>query len=346
MKFDNLEMIESLAIVGATGLVGQETLDILTENKIRIPKIRLLASQSSVGESVDIGGEEVLVEALSEDSFDDVEVAFFSVPTDVTKRFVPIAMSAGALVIDDSSAYRMHPEVPLIIPEVNGPLLRDFTGSLVANPNCSTIPVALALKPLLDTYGIERVVVSTYQSVSGAGRAAYEELSAQAIALLSGGSTEAKAFPHRIAFNCLPQIGDVAENGNTDEEEKVGRELRKILGTPELRVSTTAVRVPTFCAHGVSVNVELKANFGSIEEVRELLDKAAGVQVLDNPASHIYPTNVEAIGSDPAFVGRLRRDSSVKSGLNFWVITDNLRKGAALNVLQTLQTLYTYRRMS
>jgi len=346
MKFDNIEMIQSLAIVGATGLVGQEFLDILTEQKLRIPKIRLLASKSSVGEAVDIGGEEVLVEELTEDSFDDIEVAFFSVPTEATRRYVPAALSAGALVIDDSSTYRMHPEVPLIIPEVNGATLRNFSGNLVANPNCSTIPVALALKPLLDTYGIERVVVSTYQSVSGAGRAAYEELSEQAVALLSGGASEAKAFPHRIAFNCLPQIGDVTESGNTDEEEKVIRELRKILEAPELKVSATAVRVPTFCAHGASVNVQFTSEFKDIEEIREILDKTPGVKVLDNPSTHIYPTNVEAIGSDPAFVGRLRRDASVKSGLNFWVITDNLRKGAALNVLQTLQTLYTYRRMS
>ncbi len=346
MKFDNLESIQSLAIVGATGLVGQECLDILTEQKIRIPNLKLLASEASAGEGIDVGGEEILVEALREDSFDGIEVAFFSVPTDVTRRYVPAALSAGAIVIDDSSVYRMHQEVPLIIPEVNGATLRDFNGSLISNPNCSTIPVALALKPLLDTFGIERVVVSTYQSVSGAGKAAYEELSTQAIALLSGGSAEAKAFPHRIAFNCLPQIGSLTENGNTEEEEKVGRELRKILQAPDLRVSTTAVRVPTFCAHGATVNVEFRDDFKDIEEVRELLNNAPGVKILDNPAHHIYPTNVEAIGSDPAFVGRLRRDGSVRAGVNFWVIADNLRKGAALNVLQCLQTLYTYRRMS
>lgn len=346
MKFDNLESIQSLAIVGATGLVGREFLDILAEQKIKIPRIKLLASASSAGEAVDVLGEEYLVEALADDSFEDIEVAFFSVPADVTKKYVPIALQAGALVIDDSSVYRMDPDVPLVIPEINGPCLRDFQGTLIANPNCSTTPVALVLKPLLDSYGIERVVVSTYQSVSGAGRAAYEELSNQAIALLSGGSGECNEFPHRIAFNCLPQIGEVTANGNTEEEEKVGRELIKILEAPELRVSATAVRVPTFCGHGVSVNVELREKFANIEEVRELLDKTPGIKILDNPSNHIYPTNVECIGSDHTFVGRLRKDPSVDSGINFWVITDNLRKGAALNVLQCLETLYNYRRMS
>lgn len=346
MKLDQVEAIGTFAIVGATGLVGQECLDILAEHKLRLPKIKLLASAASAGEMLDVGGASLVVEELTANSFKGVDVAFFSVPTDVTKTYVPKAVAAGALVVDDSSVYRMDPAVPLVVPEINGSLLRNFDGKIIANPNCSTIPVALCLKPLADKFGIERVVVSTYQSVSGAGKDAFQELSEQTVALLNGASSEAQVFPHRIAFNLLPQIGALAPNGNSEEEEKVGRELRKILGLPELRVSTTAVRVPTFCGHGASVNVELKRDFGSIEEVRELLDNADGLRVLDNPASHIYPTNVEAIGSDPAFVGRIRRDGSVKFGLNLWVIADNLRKGAALNVLQCLQTLYQYRSMS
>lgn len=346
MKLEHLKSIQSLAIVGATGMVGKECLEILSEQGVSIPKIKLLASKSSQGEGIDFAGEDLSVEVLGEDSFEGIEVAFFSVPNDVTKMYVPKAVAAGAIVIDDSSTYRMDPEVPLVIPEVNGAVLRDFSSGIIANPNCSTVPVALAVKPLLDHFGIERIVVSTYQSVSGAGKLAYEELSQQAISLLSGGSVEPKAFAHQIAFNCLPLIGSVGETGNSDEEEKVGRELRKILEEPELRVSATAVRVPTFCGHGVSVNVELRDNFKRIEEVRELLDNTPGLKVVDNPSHHIYPTNLESIGSDYTFVGRIRRDTSVDSGLNFYVITDNLRKGAALNSLQILDTLYKYRRMS
>ena len=346
MKFSHLEGIDCLAIVGATGLVGKECLDILAEQKIKIRKVKLLASEKSAGEGVDYLDTEFAIESLSEHSFDDVEVAFFSVPNDVSRRFVPIAADAGCLVIDDSSEFRLDPEVPLVVPQVNGASLRDFDGRLIAIPNCNATPLSVALKPILDRYGIERVVVSTYQSVSGAGKEAFEELSKQAIALLSGGSEEAEVFPHRIAFNCLPQIGTALEHGDTEEEEKIVCELRKILDEPELRVSVTAVRVPTFCAHGMSVNVELKTPFGNIQEIREVLDGFPGLKVLDKPESHIYPTNVEAIGSDDTFVGRIRADRSVAMGLNFWVISDNLRKGAALNALECMETLYHYRRMS
>lgn len=346
MKFVNLEGIESLAIVGATGLVGQEMLDILCEHKIKFPKIKLLASESSVGEKVDFAGEELFVEELSSDSFDGVEVAFFSVPNEVTKKYVPIAIANGCLVIDDSSVFRQDPDVALVVPEINGSILKDFSGRLISVPNCTTTPLVMALKPLQEQYGIERVVVSSYQSVSGAGRKAFEELSLQTAALLNGKEAEVSAFPHRIAFNCLPEIGDVTENGNTSEEEKVIKETRKILELPDLKISSTAVRVPTFSGHGLSVNVELQGDFKSIEEVRELWDTFPGLKVIDNPAHHIYPTNVECSGSDLAFVGRVRRDRSVKSGINFWVITDNLRKGAALNALQCMETLYKYRRMS
>jgi aspartate-semialdehyde dehydrogenase len=346
MKFSHLEGIESFAIVGATGLVGQELLDILCEHKIKFPKIKLLASEASAGEKLDFGGAEHTVEKLDSDSFDGVQVAFFSAPNDVTQKYVPIATKNGCLVIDDSSVFRQSPDVPLVVPEINGSLLRDFDGKIISVPNCTTTPLVLALKPLQDKYGIERVVVSSYQSVSGAGRKAFEELSFQTAALLNGKEIEASVFPHRIAFNCIPEIGEVTENGNTSEEEKVIKETRKILELPDLNISSTAVRVPTFSGHGLSVNVELVEDFKTIEEVRELWDKFPGVKVIDNPSHHIYPTNVECSGTDYAFVGRVRRDSSVKSGLNFWVITDNLRKGAALNALQILETVNQYRRMS
>jgi aspartate-semialdehyde dehydrogenase len=346
MKFDHLESIESLAVVGATGLVGREFLGLLAEHKIKIPRLKVLASEKSFGETVDLDDQALSVEILSEDSFEDVEVAFFSVPNEITRKFVPIARKAGCLVIDDSSVFRMDTEVPLIIPQVNGSLLRDFQGDLVATPNCSTTPLAMCAKPLQDNFGIERVTVSTYQSVSGAGREAFEELSKQTVALLNGVNTDPQVFPHPIAFNCLPLIGKISENGNSEEEEKIVRELRKILEDENLRVSATAIRVPTFCGHGLSVNFELKEDFGKIEVVREMLDSFPGIKVLDNPASSIYPTNKEAIGSDLTFVGRIRRDYSVSSGVNLWVIADNLRKGAATNSLEILDTLYNYRRMS
>lgn len=346
MKLSHLESIESFAIVGATGLVGQEMLDLLCEHKIKFPKLKLLASENSVGEKIDFAGEDIEVEKLDHDSFDGVEVAFFSVPNDITKKYVPAAVRSGCLVIDDSSVYRQKTEVGLIVPEINGVLLKDYTEKIISVPNCTTTPLVMALKPLEDKYGIERVVVSSYQSVSGAGRKAFEELSMQTAALLNGKQAEISAFPHRIAFNCIPEIGSVTENGNTSEEEKVINETRKILELPDLNISSTAVRVPTFSGHGLSVNVELNNDFKSIEEIRELWDSFPGLKVIDNLAHHIYPTNVESSGSDLTFIGRSRRDSSVKSGLNFWVITDNLRKGAALNALQTLDLLYKYRRMS
>jgi aspartate-semialdehyde dehydrogenase len=239
----------------------------------------------------------------------------------------------------------MSIHVPLVVPEVNGHVLKNFQGKVIAIPNCSTTPLALCLKPLHEKYGLHRVIVSTYQSVSGAGRQATEELSEQAAALLNGRSTEPQVFPHRIAFNCIPEIGETTESGYTEEEEKVSRELRKILDIPNLPVSATAVRVPTFCGHGLSVNVELCKGYDSLEEVRQLLDSMPGLKVKDKVEHHIYPTNVEATGTDQVLVGRIRRDRSVTYGLNLWIVVDNLRKGAALNALQCLETLYRYRRM-
>jgi aspartate-semialdehyde dehydrogenase len=346
MKFSHLEGTESFAIVGATGLVGQEMLDILCEHKIKFPKLKLLASEQSAGEKIDFAGEELVVEKLSADSFEGVDVAFFSVPNEVTKKYVPIAIASGCLVIDDSSVFRQNNDVALVVPEVNGSLLKDFSAKMISVPNCTTTPLVMALKPLQEQYGLERVVISSYQSVSGAGRKAFEELSNQTAALMNGTEGEISVFPHRIAFNCIPEIGEITENGNTSEEEKVIKETRKILENPDLKISSTAVRVPTFSGHGLSVNVELQSQFGTLEEVKELWDKFPGLKVIDNPAHHIYPTNVEASGADFTFVGRARRDSSVKHGINFWVITDNLRKGAALNALQCLETLNKYRRMS
>lgn len=346
MKLSHLESLRSLAVVGATGMVGEELFSILAEHRIRIPHVRALASERSAGEEVEYGDTTVPVEALTHESFHGMQAAIFSAPNDISREFIPIASDAGCVVIDDSSVFRMYPEVPLIVPEVNGEELREFIGQVMATPNCSTTPLVMVLKPLLDRYGLERVVVSTYQSVSGAGRSAYQELSEQTVNLLSGKASEVKVFPHRIAFNLLPQIGKPTESGDSDEELKVVNESRKILGVHNLRVSATAVRVPTFGGHGLSVNIELTDPFESVEQIRELLDTTAGIKVLDKPESHIYPTNVECIGSDDVLVGRVRRDPSVESGLNLWIIGDNLRKGAALNALQILDTYLYYKRLN
>jgi aspartate-semialdehyde dehydrogenase len=347
MKLSHLESISSLAIVGATGLVGQECLAILSEHKIKFQKLKLLASGNSAGEYLEVGSERIAVEELTPEAFEGVEVAFFSTPTEVTEKYVPAAVERGCLVIDDSNCFRMQPNVALVVPQVNGAILKDFEGRIIATPNCTTTPLAVVLKPLADAFGIERVVVSTYQSVSGAGRRANEELSHQCAALLNGqGDDEPQVFPHPIAFNCIPRIGKTLESGYTDEEQKVSNELRKILGLPNLKVTTTAIRVPTFTGHGLSATVELKQECGSIEEVRAMLDQFPGLRVLDKPDADIYPTNREVTGADYTFVGRLRRDPTVKSGLSFWVMADNLRKGAALNVLEILSTLYGYRRMN
>ena len=346
MKLAHLESLRSLAVVGATGLVGRELFSILAEHRIRIPQVRALASERSIGEEVEYGDQVIPVEALTAESFHGMQAAIFSAPNEISREYIPIAADAGCAVVDDSSVFRMYPEVPLIVPEVNGETLRDFVGQVMATPNCSTTPLVMVLKPLLEHYGIERVVVSTYQSVSGAGRAAYQELSEQTIALLSGKASDMKVFPHRISFNCLPLIGKPIESGDSDEEAKILNESRKILGAANLRISATAVRVPTFGGHGLSVNIELSDPFENVESVRELLDTTPGVRVLDKPESNIYPTNVECVGGDDVLVGRIRRDTSVESGVNLWVIGDNLRKGAASNALQILDTYLYYKRMN
>ena len=314
--FSNLEKIQSVALVGATGLVGQEFLEILAENRIKFKQLRLFASEESAGDYLEVGEYSGQVEVLGPNSFAGIEVAFFSVPVDITRKYVPKAVEAGALVIDDSSAYRMIPDVPLIVPQVNRERLEGFRGKVIATPNCTVTPLAMSLKPLADRYGLERVVVSTYQSVSGAGKRAYDELAHQTASLLNGGNEEPEVFPHPIAFNCLPLVGEVDEMGVAEEERKIETELKKILEIPELAVSASAVRVPTFCGHGLTVNVQLKENFDSIEEIREMMEAFPGLKVLDQPSGYIYPTNREASGSDATFVGRLRRDESVAAGLN------------------------------
>lgn len=324
-----------IAVVGATGVVGMEMLRILEERRISHSELRLLASESSAGELYSFNGEELEVEALSEDSFDGVDVALFALGSDLAEQYVPLALEAGAAVIDNSSHFRMRPDVPLIVPEVNGGSLT-LEQKLIANPNCTTAQLVPVLKVIHDNAGLKRVVVSTYQAVSGAGKAALDELWEQTRAVFTQQEVPQEAFPQPIAFNCIPQIDTILENGYSKEEFKVIHESRKILDLPELPITVTAVRVPVFHSHAESVNIETNEPL-TPEQLIALLEEAEGIEV--SPDSSTYPVQLEAATKDPIFVGRVRADESVPNGLNLWIVADNLRKGAALNAVQILERL-------
>ncbi len=329
----------NVAVVGATGAVGREMVLILAERKFPVARIRLFASEKSVGEKLEFRGEKVKVELLNEKSFEGTEIALFSAGGEVSKRFSPIAAKAGTVVIDNSSTFRMEPDVPLVVPEVNPHAVEEFARRrIIANPNCSTIQLVVALKPIHDAARIKRVVVSTYQSTAGAGQKAMDELSNQVVALFNQKEVEKKVFPHQIAFNCLPHIDLFLPNGYTKEEMKVVNETKKILGDPSIRVTVTAVRVPVFCGHSESVNIETEKKM-TADEVRRLLKKAPGVVVRDDPQKNEYPLALEAAGRDEVFVGRIREDETIPCGINLWVVADNLRKGAALNAVQIAEIL-------
>ena len=323
----------NIAVVGATGAVGGEFFSILEERKFPIGQLRPLASEDSFGKSVPWGDELKSVEVLSRDSFKDIDIAFFSAGGEVSKEFVPIAAKAGALVIDNTSAFRMEPDVPLVVPEVNPQAIAEsHKRNIIANPNCSTIQMVVVLHALAKKAPIKRVVVSTYQSVSGAGIAAMEELSKQTVSLFSNQEIAPSVFPHRIAFNCLPQIDCFAEDDYTKEEQKMMQETKKIMGS-DIPVTATCVRVPVFYGHSESVNVEFASEV-TPSEAKDLLSKTAGVELVDDVAQLKYPLAVNAQGEDPVFVGRIRRDTTVPHGLNLWIVADNIRKGAALNAVQ------------
>jgi len=330
----------NFAVVGATGLVGREILAILAERDISVASMRPLASAKSAGSYVDFNGEELVVEELTADSFKGIDVALFSAGGSISKEYGPIAVEAGAIVIDNSSAFRMVEQVPLTVPEVNGDDLRirlselsKGQGLLIANPNCSTIQLVVVLKPILDKVGLERVVVSTYQSVSGAGKHGMNELWNQCLAIFNQEEVVKKKFAHQIAFNCLPQIDVFMENGYSKEEIKVVNESRKVLSKPDLRITCTAVRVPVFSCHSESVNVETVEKLDA-EAARKLLRESPGIMVLDSPEEAVYPLSADLVGSDATYVGRVRDDESLERGLNMWIVADNLRKGAALNAVQ------------
>ncbi len=329
----------TVAILGATGAVGREMLNCLEERDLPISELRLMASENSAGTELQFKGKPIEVRVVHPEHFKDVHLALFSAGATVSREWAPIATKAGATVIDNSSAFRMQKGISLIVPEVNAALLRRELkaevkeGRIIANPNCATIQLVAVLHPIAEKFGLERVIVSTYQSVSGAGQKGIDELSSQVISLFSEGSAATKNFPHQLAFNCIPQIDSFLPSGYTKEELKIIEETRKILGLPELRITATAVRVPTFACHAESVNIELK-KAAKPAEIQTLLRGSPGIMVLDDPAEQEYPLGVDLVGTDATYVGRIRKDDSVEHGINLWIVADNLRKGAALNAVQ------------
>jgi aspartate-semialdehyde dehydrogenase len=326
-----------VAVVGATGMVGEAMLEILEDRNFPVSEVLLLASERSRGRILTYRGEEMPVGVLKDDSFKGVDVALFSAGGSISQRFVPAAVKAGAICIDNTSAFRMDPSVPLVVPEVNGEAARDHQG-IIANPNCSTIQMVLVLKPIHDAAGVVRVVVSSYQAVSGAGRPALEEMLHQTRALLDGGDLTPEVFPRQIAFNCLPHIDVFLENGYTREEMKMTNETMKIMGDESVKVTATCVRVPAETGHSEAVNIETGRKM-EVGEVREVLAVAPGVGLMDDPEKLVYPTAIDAAGSDITLVGRIREDESIANGINLWIVSDNLRKGAALNAVQIAEFL-------
>jgi len=322
----------NVALVGATGAVGQKMCRVLEERNFPVNDFRPLASKRSAGEKIAFKDSQYDVEELTDGSFKDIDIALFSAGSSVSTTFAPVAVSEGATVIDNSSAFRMDTEVPLVVPEINRSTIESHKG-IVANPNCSTIQMVLALKPLDDVFKIKRVVVSTYQAVSGTGKEAVEELIKQSNAALKGDEITSEVYPHQIAFNILPHIDVFDSEGNTKEELKMVMETRKIMALPDLSITATAARVPVINCHSESINIEFE-NEARPKEAKKILQSAPGVAVVDDPENNIYPMAITSSGSNQAYVGRIRRDESVKFGLNLWVVSDNLLKGAALNAVQ------------
>ena len=327
----------NIAVVGATGAVGAVMLKLLKEREFPVASVRALASGGSAGRTVTFADTDIEVEELTANSFDGVQIALFSAGGVRSKEFATAAVAAGAVVIDNSSAFRMETNVPLVVPEVNPEDVKWHEG-IIANPNCSTIQMMVALKPIYDAVGIERIVVTTFQSVSGTGNKAIGELFNQSEAVLQSGDVEINVYPHRIAFNVIPHIENFYENGYTNEEVKMINETRKILGDPGIGVTATCVRVPVYNAHSEAVNIQTTRPV-SVDEVRRLMLSAPGVTLIDDPSANEYPMPVIAEGRDDVFVGRIRADESAENALNLWVVSDNLRKGAATNAIQIAELL-------
>ena len=327
----------TVAVVGATGAVGTCMLDILEERNFPVQEVRPLASERSAGKTVTFAGTPVPVRELTHDAFQGIDIALFSAGAARSKEFAPSAVKAGAVVIDNTSQFRMDPDIPLVVPEVNAAAAKKHTG-IIANPNCSTIQMLVALKPLHDYAKIRRIVVSTYQSVSGAGQSAINELCEQVQQFVEGKDLSVKKFQHQIAFNVIPHIDVFLDNHYTKEEMKMVHETQKIMGDEAIRVTATCVRVPVFYAHSESINIETEKKI-TRDTAIELLRAAPGVTVLDDVRNNVYPLPWNAGAQDNTFVGRIREDESIENGLNLWVVADNLRKGAALNAVQIAEYL-------
>ncbi len=325
-----------VAVVGATGAVGNTLLELLAERDFPIASLKLLASHRSAGEIITFQDEHIIVEELTHDSFGDIDVVFSSAGASVSREFIPTAVENGALVIDNTSAFRMDADTPLVVPEVNMHAVQKHN-RLIANPNCSTIQMMVALKPIYDAVGIKRIVVSTYQSVSGKSGRAVTELVQQTTSALQGKPIDLELFPHQMAFN-VAFDWPFADSGDNEEEVKMISETRKILEDESIGVSATTVRVPVFYAHSESINVETREKL-TPAQARECLADAPGVKLIDDPGNRKYPLAVDAAGKDDVYVGRIREDASVENGLNLWVVADNLRKGAALNAIQIAEKL-------
>ncbi|MDQ6860676.1 MAG: aspartate-semialdehyde dehydrogenase [Verrucomicrobiota bacterium] len=322
-----------IAIVGATGAVGQELLDVLRRRDFPVASLRLLASARSAGKTAAFRGEQITIEELREDSFAGTDIAFFSAGGDISRKFVPIARDAGAVVIDNSSAFRMDNDVPLVIPEINGADARQHRG-IIANPNCTTAVTLMALYPLHLAFGVRRIFASSYQAVSGTGARAIAELEEQ----VNAPEAKPQVYPHRIAFNVLPHVDSFLSNGYTKEEMKMQNEGRRIMHLPDFRASVTCVRVPVYRAHSVAVSAEFERPV-SLEQAREVLAKAPGLDLIDEPGNYRYPMPLHAAGKDNCQAGRIRVDCALENGLAFWVSGDQLLKGAALNAVQIAELL-------
>lgn len=327
----------AVAVVGVTGAVGSEMVSILEERNFPVGELRLLASERSEGKTIEFKGRDVKVNRLTEDSFKGIDIALFSAGASRSLEFAPAAVKSGAVVVDNSSAFRMEPDVPLVVPEVNSHAIKRHKG-IIANPNCSTIQMVVALKPIHDAVKIKRIVISTYQAVSGTGKKAIHELEQQTRDLFSLKEITVSVYPHQIAFNCIPQIDVFLDNGYTKEEMKIVNETKKIMEDDSIRVTATTVRVPVFYSHSESVNIETDKKI-TAEKVRELLSKAPGVEIVDDPKNSLYPLAINSAGRDEVFVGRIREDESIEKGINMWIVSDNLRKGAALNAVQIAEIL-------
>jgi aspartate-semialdehyde dehydrogenase len=328
---------QRIAVVGATGAVGQTVLKILEQRKFPVRELKAYASERSVGKTVTFAGESIPVQLAGADGFKDIDIAFFSAGSAQSRELAHIAVKAGAVVIDKSSAFRMDPDVPLIVPEINGAAARNHKG-IVACPNCTTIVTVMPLKPIHDFGRLRRVVATSFQAVSGAGVNGVAELREQTLAWSKGESLKAKFFQHQIAFNLIPHIDKFVEGGYTGEEIKLVNEIRKILDLPDLPISPTTVRVPVFTAHSISVNAETETRV-SAADARAAFDRSPGIRLFDDPAQNRYPMPIIVEGQDDCFVGRIREDLGCPNALNFWVVGDQLRKGAALNGIQIAELL-------